>query len=429
VEPAKIHRYRAEENDRHLKRLKTIREVGEVFSTEATTDRILSLLLELALAISEAEVGAISLVDGDESRHESGITWGLEETVTAQLLVCEDRTLAQQALFSERPVAFPRLQGSEFPKLSGTGVVLKSVAAFPLIFKGQKIGVLQVANAPTERLTDEGDLTAIGIVASLTAAAIFNARLHQESLAKERLEHELNLARRIQRALLPQSMPKIPGAEAAGFSVPARVVGGDYFDILRVNQRVWGFFIADVAGKGVPAAMLSMIVRSYLRACYKDRTDPAAVLEHLNRLLVQDITEGRFVTAMYTLWDSERSELSVAGAGHLPGFLRRRGARRIDRLGGPGLPLGIFPETRYTAKQAGLKPGDLFCTCTDGVLDPSDPFGRGGGFQRLEKLLIDCTSNSAQALSAAIRRAFAPPSKQAAPYDDLTLMILQATGK
>ena len=203
-------------------------------------------------------------------------------------------------------------------------------------------------------------------------------------IAERELEvGELKQALDIQRGLLPKEIPQIPGFEIVGGWEPARIVGGDYYDVIRLGPNKLAICIADVAGKGVAAALLMANVQAAVRAFASEDTPPSRVCSRINSVLCTNIASGKFVTLFYGVLDSQRRTLEFSNAGHPSPLLVRQGRNKPFRLQESGALLGIFPDWKYEDSSLDLQPGDLLLLFTDGITEASAEDGQEYGEQRL----------------------------------------------
>lgn len=295
----------------------------------------------------------------------------------------------------------------------------------PLVYRGVVLGVLNVRCNPGSSFT-QGDLDLLAALASQAALALQNAKLHQESLAQQRLQRDLALAQQIQKSFLPVTVPDAPGVRFRSEYRPALAVGGDFYDVFWLGapeggQAKIGCIIGDVSGKGVSAALLMARVSSDLRTALLTRGSPAAALEYTNRELVQRGQHDIFVTAVAMTIDVERRTISLSNAGHMPPYVRRHSGEltRIDA--GTSSPLGLLAEMPYAEVELALGRGDAVVLMTDGVHEATNEHGHQLGFEGVELALRSGAGGLAliESLISAVRvHAGGGP-----PYDDLTLLL------
>jgi sigma-B regulation protein RsbU (phosphoserine phosphatase) len=237
-------------------------------------------------------------------------------------------------------------------------------------------------------------------------------------------QRELSEALKIQRRLLPQEIPQIDGWELAVSWQPASGVGGDCFDIIRFSDARLGITIADVVGKGIPAALLMSNLQAAVRAFASEIVDPRALCQQVNRILCGNIAEGRFISFFYALLDAATGTLTFTNAGHyLPMLVRANGV--VDRLGLGGPVLGVIPDAVYEQGQVSMSGGDRLVLFTDGLTEARDGDGDEFGEERLADAIVTHRACSAPALQARLTESvlrFTNGSLQ----DDATLMVLAA---
>src|SRR5437773_3998670 len=234
--------------------------------------------------------------------------------------------------FSEAP---------ELAKLRGSAFDAVSVMAASLRYGDQDMGVLAVASGPRGAPFSQGDFVVFKSIAEQSAFALYNAIIYSMANEKKRLDHDLEIARDIQRILLPADAPAINGFQISGINVPARQVSGDYFDYIRVDDERLGVAIADVSGKGVPASLIMAICRSVLRTEAARNPSPADVLRKVNRQLYPDIKEDMFISMAYLILDHQRNGVTLARAGHDAPLLYQRRSEIVAPVKSPGMVVGI----------------------------------------------------------------------------------------
>jgi serine phosphatase RsbU (regulator of sigma subunit)/transcriptional regulator with GAF, ATPase, and Fis domain len=232
-----------------------------------------------------------------------------------------------------------------------------------------------------------------------------NARLIEEAALRRSLERELMMARNIQSSFLPESMPKISGWELASAWEVAREVGGDFYDIIPLppssKGERWGIVIADVADKGIPAALYMALCRTMLRSVAQTHIMPAQTLAIVNQQLITDTRSDLFVSAFYGVWEPASAMITFANAGHPPPFLFKSGDR-AELIRQHGMVLGVMPDISYVDQILELAPGDLLVLYTDGVSEAQNSDQELFGFHRLENLILSETDWNADAIAGAI---------------------------
>jgi sigma-B regulation protein RsbU (phosphoserine phosphatase) len=252
-------------------------------------------------------------------------------------------------------------------------------------------------------------------------------RIDAESRSEsDKLHHELEESQEIQAALMPKALPDIKGFDIAIAWNPARAVGGDYFDVLKFSERHTALCIADVAGKGMPAALLVSNVQAVLKSFASDILAPGEVCARVNSIMCDNTVSHRFITCFYALLDTQNRKLSYTNAGHCPPMLIRDGACLRMKEGGP--VLGIFPERRYVHGEIELRSGDCLVLFTDGVTEARGPSGREFGEDRLQELLSELLTPDRGLGAAELRDQIMGTVNEFSVgevYDDATLMIVR----
>jgi sigma-B regulation protein RsbU (phosphoserine phosphatase) len=248
-------------------------------------------------------------------------------------------------------------------------------------------------------------------------------REHEEALLHlHEQEREFAEAQAIQEKLLPREIPQMPGYEIAGASQSARIVGGDYFDVLPFERDTMGICIADVSGKGMPAALLMSNLQAAVRGLSSSSLLPSLLCARLNSLVYKNTASDRFITFFYAHLDGLAGRLHYANAGHNAPFLVRRDGANARLTEGGGV-LGVFAEQNFSTGTAQLAPGDRVILFTDGVTEACDPAGEEFGEERLLRLLQENRTLDARALQEKILAAVSAFSG-GHRTDDATLLVL-----
>jgi sigma-B regulation protein RsbU (phosphoserine phosphatase) len=324
--------------------------------------------------------------------------------------------------FSEAP---------ELAKLRGTAFGSAAVVVTALQYGDQNLGVLAVANGPKGAPFSQADFVVFKSIAEQSAFALYNAIIYSMANEKKRLDHDLEIARDIQRILLPSEAPAINGFQISGINVPARQVSGDYFDYIHVDQERLGVAIADVSGKGVPASLIMAICRSVLRAEAARNPSPADVLRKVNRQLYPDIKEDMFISMAYLVLDHQHDGVTLARAGHDAPLLYHRQSQTITPIKSPGMVVGIDSGSvfdRLTVDfSVPLERDDCLVLYTDGVTETLNSEGDEYGVDRMMQSVRASANDGAQAIVKRIIedvREFTGPVPQ---NDDITVIAIRKT--
>ncbi|NOR22267.1 MAG: SpoIIE family protein phosphatase [Candidatus Aminicenantes bacterium] len=278
-------------------------------------------------------------------------------------------------------------------------------------------------------IPSEDELGDLATSFNVMAGAVKKGR--EEAIAREHLERELETARQIQEKLLPHEMPQLPGFEIAGTSLPSQQVGGDYFDFLDMGIGQLGIAIADVSGKGIPAALLMANLQASLHAQVIKKGSVADVASRMNSLLVKSTDTHMFATFFYGILDQVKSTFTSTNAGHNPPLLFRVDGK-IKRLEAGGLVLGFLPDQKYNQQTVKIKQGEVVVLFTDGITEAAGASsGKISenlfGEERLIEVVRASLTKSAVEIQAAILQAISDHTANAPQYDDITLVVIKRT--
>jgi serine phosphatase RsbU (regulator of sigma subunit)/DNA-binding transcriptional regulator YhcF (GntR family) len=284
--------------------------------------------------------------------------------------------------------SFPALRSANVPVRAGNEMLV------PIFSDNELTGVLQISRKSAGQEYDPEELEFLSEVAEQIGTWSNHFRLR-----KERQEGEYALD--IQRGLLPREIPQAQGFSIAGSWQPARTVGGDYYDVFNLTESKFALVVADVSGKGIPAALLMANLQATVKAYATDALSPAEICVKVNRAVCSSITVGRFITFFYAELDTANRRLSYVNAGHNPGILTRRNGSCVTlESGGP--ILGVLPNAAYEGDAVGLNPGDRLVIYTDGITEAIDPAGEEFGEERLIRLVGGAGVRNATQLQSTI---------------------------
>jgi sigma-B regulation protein RsbU (phosphoserine phosphatase) len=319
----------------------------------------------------------------------------------------------------------------ELAPLRNTPHGTTSVMVTPLLYGKQNMGVLALGNGPNSAPFSQSDFVVFKSIAEQSAFALYNAIIYSEANEKKRLDHDLQIAREIQRILLPAESPHINGFELSGINIPASQVSGDYFDYITVDPERLGVAIADVSGKGVPASLIMAICRSVLRSQAPENASPSDVLKKVNRQLYPDIKEDMFISMAYLILDHVRATVTLSRAGHDAPLLYRASSGELSQIRPPGLVLGIDSGSvfdRITGDLAvPLERDDCLVLYTDGVTEALDGSGNEFGLERTMNSVRETALKGAQTVIDGLiadLRSFVGATPQ---NDDITLIVIRKT--
>ena len=309
----------------------------------------------------------------------------------------------------------------------GGGEVAALIA--PLRHAGKDLGVLAVARHREDGEFTSNDFTVFRSAAEQSGFALGNAMIYKEASEKRRFETEIRNAGEVQRVLLPQGEPEVPGFRIAGTNVPARLISGDYYDHLKLGSGRHGVVIADVSGKGVAAGLMMAMCRSVLRCHAEIHADPLDMIAAVNRQLFPDIREDMFISLFYAELSENQGGVRMVRAGHDPALWFRASPRVAEELKPPGLALGIDDgvvfERVTKVFEIEMQPGDCLLFHTDGIKEAVNERGEEFGMDRLRDSFVENAPLGAEAVIAGVQRELGRFSGGAPQIDDVTLMAIE----
>lgn len=392
---------------------------------------IMEYLVEEVQELLGADACALLLPDEanpDILRFAAASGWRSDPVREERRVPADERTGAGRVMRTQRPIILeesdPQRDTSWRPdwlpaeEFATTGIV-------PLVANGRSVGVLLIEAREPRRL-QENELRFLQLAGNQAALALEKARWQQEQIQRQRLEEELAVARQIQLSMLPVSVPQFDGWEFSVHYVTARQVGGDFYDFFELPSETGrprlGLVVADVAGKGVPAALFMALSRTTIRnVAIGDRT-PGAALEKANELILEDSKADLFLSAFYGSLDLKGGELVYCNAGHNPPIWICCGPDRQQELSGDGIVLGVLPEIALEEGAVTLQPGDMVVLYTDGVTEAMNEELEEFGVERLMNA-IPRTPETAEDVVKAIVSAVNEHVGEAPRWDDFTLVV------
>jgi phosphoserine phosphatase RsbU/P len=296
--------------------------------------------------------------------------------------------------------------------------------AVPIAVKDALYGVMLIEEAAGGLRFRARRLEIITGIAQQAALAIQNDLLQKEMVVRERLETEVQLARQIQQTFIPETLPQFPDWELDARWKTARQVGGDFYDVFDLPNKRLGLFIADVADKGIPAALFMALTRTLVRAAVLETESPARALKRVNELLIPDTKQGMFVTAVYAVLDMEKGELTYVNAGHNPPLWVKHDGT-IESLRRTGVALGAAEDARMTERTISIAHDDHILFYTDGLTESFNMEGEFYGEGRLEEAVLANHCSSAHELLDIVEKSLLNFVQDMPPADDLTMLALR----
>jgi len=297
-------------------------------------------------------------------------------------------------------------------------------ALAPMIHQNKLLGYILLGSKMSQQELNENDLEFLTTLVSQAVISLENARLFQETLEKQRIEEELNVARNMQKKLLPKTLPSIPNYDIYGINIPSRQVGGDYYDVITIDENHYALAIGDVSGKSVPAALLMANLQAALRVMIKQKIPIAEVAGNLNDLIHSNTDPDKYITFFVGILNRRENRFQYVNAGHNPPLLCRSNGN-VEELDVGGIILGMLPRYTYQAGEIQFNPGDLFYSYTDGVNEAINPAEEEFGEERLRKVVTTHRKKSSQKIADAMFESITRFAGNSPQEDDVTMLILK----
>jgi len=415
-----------EKKNRQIERDEQIYELSTLVAGEFSLQEVLDKLAEAAVKITGVKACSIRLLDEEAGDLKMRSTYGLSEEYRNKGVVSKNDAVINAAFLGEAVVvddmrADGRVKYQDAVAKEG----LVSQLTVAMRFRAKPIGVLRLYSPRPKHFYGD-DIALARAVASQCAAAITNAKLYAEVIEGARIAEQMRLAGVIQRRMIPNTAPLVSGLDIAATYIPCFDVGGDFYDFLRISDNCIAVAIADVIGKGIPAAIMTSSFRGALRA-YTDMEGAkeaiGKIVGKLNKMACGECRDGEFVTLFYAIIDVKEKTITYCNCGHEPTILIRDG--QISELDKGGLVLGVEPSAEYEIGTLSLKDGDSMLFFTDGLTDAVNFEGQLWGREKMLKSAINFTAGNAERMIKNIlgyRRRFVGFAKQ---VDDTSVIVVK----
>jgi sigma-B regulation protein RsbU (phosphoserine phosphatase) len=399
------------------------RDMTSILDLETLTTTLLTTLKD-ALAIDSAHLVLLDQDDGRYRTEDLGEGARLEldtaHPLIARMTDSHDPMLARDAVDE---TTGERERGA----VRETLAALRARLLIPIHLPESDgcIGFLSLGAKATGGRFNVEEMTLLSILSTQVGIAIRNARFHEEAVARKIVDQELAMARSIQENILSDRHPSLNGLDVAALSIPSRQVGGDYYDLVAMEQGCLGVAIGDVSGKGIPAALVMSMLHAGLHAQINGSALVADVASRMNRILYHSTSHEKFATFFFGVYEPEQKRLQYTNAGHnYPLVIRGDGS--VSRLREGGLILGVMEDSSYQEASVGVDPGDLLVFYTDGVTEAGDTSEQEYGESRLLDAIRRSPGRRAQEIVDEVRRDVTRFSGSETFTDDFTLIVIRA---
>ncbi|MHA2265659.1 MAG: PP2C family protein-serine/threonine phosphatase, partial [Candidatus Thorarchaeota archaeon] len=420
IKSASENRALAHETLERYREINLLYHIGETIGSQLDPQEIPQLVLEEANRVIDFDMGVVKLTAlGGTDELENVASLGLTDDIAklsgvGQLLVKKVYQSGRPDIINSTPEADLNI----------------GLLCAPLRTPDAVLGVVLLGRLSERDMFVAGDEKLLMALTGQAALAIEKAFLHQQEIVQQRLEEELSVGRQIQLSLLPESNPSIENWEFASFYKAAHQVGGDFYDFIYSPEKPHelGLVIADVTGKGVPAALFMALSRTIIRAKSTGDRSPSAILELTNRTLIDDTRSRLFLTAFYAVLDTLSGQMTFANGGHDWPVWFQSSTGDCSELSAKGFMLGAFDGIQLENHTITIAPGDILIFFTDGVTEARNVEGHLFGEERLQATIAACTDASAEQVLQAIVDAVSDFVEDTPQSDDFSLLVIKRLG-
>src|SRR5579871_4355659 len=388
---------------------------GRELSGNMPLAELFKLIMNLSIEAVGAARGVLMTLEGSELvvRAARGEGFRISNTV-------RDRVINEKASLLVRDA---RLDEAFAGRMSIVQQQIRSMLAVPLQTEDRVIGLIYLDSPHLIHEFTRDDLSLLTVMANIAAIRIEHTRLSEVEQAEKLLARDLEQAAEIQRRLLPAIAPEVAGIDLAGYNAACRTVGGDYYDFLAYPDGRVAIIVADVSGKGMPAALLMSSLQARVQVLFDDPTELAALVTRLNRIIVANSPANRFISFFIGVLDPKTNQITYVNAGHNPPVLVHNDGT-VEKLEGGGLLLGILAVAQYEQRVSRFEPGDVVVLFSDGVTEACRPdVDEEFGEDWLASILPDLENQSAKAIIESINRQVTEFTCGSPPADDITLVV------
>jgi phosphoserine phosphatase RsbU/P len=426
---------------RELHHLGVLLDVARALGTGLSLEDILTVVVDAAIQLTGTERGVLLLTEPTGglqtivARDKQRSTLRPEDLQVSKSVVKRVVTTRRELIVSDTSDEVPSNPQDSMARLALRTVIAIPIDKLPVIEaidvtiasrQGELLGVLYLdSRAPTSAFSDL-DREVLRTLAREAATVVENARLFASARAKARLDHEIQIASEIQQRLLPKSMPNLTGVSVAGSTLACYSVGGDCFDVIELGGGRYGFFVGDVSGKGISAALMATLLQGVFFTTAAMDIPICEIFSRVNRYLAERTVESRYATVFYGVLEPNGS-FEYVNAGHVPPLIRRRNGQ-LDALGSENFPVGLFPVAEFQSASVKLEPGEWIVIYTDGVSEAVNKRNEMFEEPRLRQIVEEFRGQAAEEMSDAIRDGVKTFTEGAAQSDDITTLVIQYKG-
>jgi phosphoserine phosphatase RsbU/P len=407
-----------------VEELSILNDIATAIASTQSINQITNLIVKKCVKHLKSEQGSIQLVDEKDFINPFHTMIRVKDSQRGMQPLRFDQQISDWMLTNKKPMIRNEFKQEEKITLQGDSILkIRSMLSVPMIIKGRMIGILTLFNKESAEGFTEADQRLLTIIAGQSANVIENSRLFEEEKKLMQIRQEIQVASEIQKNLLPQEIPSIKGYDIYAINIPAREVGGDYYDFIKISETKTAIALGDVSGKGLPASMLMANLQATLRGqllfcnCAKD------CIKRANNMLFKSTDTSKFVTLFFGILDTEKHTLTYCNAGHNePIYLQGEQKVKLDK---GGMLLSCFEDTEYDEEEMFFEKGSTLVVFTDGITEAMNESNEEFSDERLYSLIEKKVALSSKELAMEILSDIKKHSAGVPQFDDITLMIIK----
>lgn len=398
-------------------------EIGEKLSSSLSLNEVMKVIVDSLKKVIDFNAGGVFIINPEKQEIDSLYTSGYEGCSEEQIHLKFGQGLVGHVASTGEPIIVSDVDDNKHYIDLHCGT--KSEMLVPLKADGRIIGVFNIESKHLNAY-DQSDLELMTAFASQAVVSIERARLHEKLVESNKISQQLKIARDIQMSFLPKTELSIPGYDITGENIPSGDVGGDYYDFIRIVDHQIGIAIGDVSGKGIPASLLMASFRASMIAEIRNNYSIRIICKKVNRLLLESMQPGNFVTAVYGVLDTKNHIFTFCNCGHnLPLLLRADGS--VEHLSEGGPVLGVTPDAKYEERPIYIGVNDVVILFTDGVVEVFNDKDEEFGETRLTELVKKHRKKTTTEIRDAIYNAVNEFASDTHVFDDFTMIVLKRT--
>lgn len=415
-----------EENQRLRKavdELSILNELARVISSTMNLDNVIENVVKRSVRAVNGQQGMITLVDEQAPTEMKTLVRALDSTTTHKQFHLNQNILGWM-MINKKPLLSNDIGNDS--RFSGVKVEgdIKTLLCVPLLVKNKLVGILAIFNKRQNGEFSEDDKRLLSIIAAQSGQILENARLYEQERSLLVVQEQIRLASRIQLDLLPKAAPSIPGYDIAGRTMPAQMVGGDYYDFIHIDDARMACCLGDVSGKGLPASLLMANLQATLRAQSSVLPTAKDCISRSNQMLHQSTSDEKFATLFYGILNSQTNDFTFCNAGHDPPFLvSSSGESRRLKTG--GIVLSMMESFPYSEETIALSPGDVLVMYSDGLTESMNADGGMFGEEKIATLLNQWKGTGSAEIVENMFAAVKEHAGATPQSDDLTMVVIR----